>query len=420
MDPIKALFMHQQKSFLLQAIFKMGGINDYRRSDNIQVYESACDADTDDYVEIDTPEKEEELQQNKRNVNCIVKECNCTCNSYGISKFKYYPTLFFGVSSTVILVIISILLIVMYAKIAAFEFSSNSHDIFSCNRSQLLLCNDLQNLYDRNQELFNDWQRKTANISSAFSRLLYEFNEELTNDLEEGISGNGYLPNTASCGDILHRNLSSSSGYYLVRSSTGQLTSVYCDMTRTCGNITGGWMRVAELDLDHCFTGLRSQSFDGVRTCVVSEDRAGCTSVLFSSFNSQYTSICGKIRGYGVGTVDGLYRERTLRGSIGDNYLDGISVSSDGSHIWSFVAGDCTCNYKPPFIGNDWTCDGTGCSEGNFCNKLLWNSSICGEGDLFLKQFSSSTTADINVTVCRDEPRDNEGIAITVLELYVN
>ena len=121
-----------------------------------------------------------------------------------------------------------------------------------------------------------------------------------------------------------------------------------------------------------------------------------------------------------MGTVDGLYRESTLRGSIGDNYLDGISVSSDGSHIWSFVAGDCTCNYKPPFIGNDWTCDGTGCSVGKYCNKLLWNGSICGEGDLFLKQFSSSTTADINVRVCRDEPRDNEDIAITVLELYVN
>ena len=61
----------------------------------------------------------------------------------------------------------------------------------------------------------------------------------------------------ASCADILRFNPSSSSGYYTFRSSTGQLTRVYCDMTRTCGNITGGWMRVAELDLHNCWNKVR-------------------------------------------------------------------------------------------------------------------------------------------------------------------
>ncbi len=37
---------------------------------------------------------------------------------------------------------------------------------------------------------------------------------------------------------------SSPSGYYWVRASNGSAVRVYCDMTFTCGNITGGWMRV--------------------------------------------------------------------------------------------------------------------------------------------------------------------------------
>ena len=316
------------------------------------------------------------------------KQLKFTCQRSKISKFKNCAAFIFAVSSSTLLVFISVLLILVYI-----------HRVPSSSLDQ--------------------------DISNEFLKLLYETLSSAVTALDEEKHRMDVLlnpiSNFTSCADILHHSSSpSSSGYYLVRSSTGQLTSVYCDMTRTCGNITGGWMRVAELDLDHCFTGLRSQSFDGVRTCVVSEDGAGCTSVLFSSFNIQYTSICGKIRGYGVGTVDGLYDRRTLKGPIGDTYLDGVGISSDGNHIWSFVAGGCDCNYKPSFIGNDWTCDGTSCSEGNFCNKLLWNSSICGEGGQFLKRFSSSTIADINVRVCRDEPRDNEDIAITGLELYVN
>ena len=42
---------------------------------------------------------------------------------------------------------------------------------------------------------------------------------------------------------------SSPSGYYWVRASNGSAVSVYCDMTRSCGGVTGGWMRVAELDM---------------------------------------------------------------------------------------------------------------------------------------------------------------------------
>ena len=53
----------------------------------------------------------------------------------------------------------------------------------------------------------------------------------------------------ASCGAILQFVPFSSSGHYWIRSSNGSSVCVYCDMTRSCNNITGGWMRVAELDI---------------------------------------------------------------------------------------------------------------------------------------------------------------------------
>ena len=42
---------------------------------------------------------------------------------------------------------------------------------------------------------------------------------------------------------------SSPSGYYWVRASNGSVVRVYCDMTLSCGGVTGGWMRVAELNM---------------------------------------------------------------------------------------------------------------------------------------------------------------------------
>ncbi len=40
------------------------------------------------------------------------------------------------------------------------------------------------------------------------------------------------------------------SSYYWVASSNHSAIRVYCDMTRTCGSITGGWMRVVSIDMN--------------------------------------------------------------------------------------------------------------------------------------------------------------------------
>ncbi len=52
----------------------------------------------------------------------------------------------------------------------------------------------------------------------------------------------------ASCKELHEGYPDAPSGYYWIGQS-GSPASVYCDMTRTCGDLTGGWMRVANIDM---------------------------------------------------------------------------------------------------------------------------------------------------------------------------
>ena len=64
-----------------------------------------------------------------------------------------------------------------------------------------------------------------------------------------------------SCREIFQCNPSSPSGYYWLKSTTLECREVYCDMDTTHCNITGGWMRVAYLNMTEpgasCPTSLR-------------------------------------------------------------------------------------------------------------------------------------------------------------------
>ena len=65
--------------------------------------------------------------------------------------------------------------------------------------------------------------------------------------------------------------LSCPSGYNWVRASNGSVVRVYCDMTLSCGNITGGWMRVAELNMtdtsQQCPNSLVERTDGNIRSC---------------------------------------------------------------------------------------------------------------------------------------------------------
>ena len=90
----------------------------------------------------------------------------------------------------------------------------------------------------------NEAQNTTGNNMPLYQNCLTLENkfQQLIDNL--GNPGHYQHYPAASCAAALLNDPSSPSGHYWVGSSNGSSVRVYCDMTRSCGNITGGWMRV--------------------------------------------------------------------------------------------------------------------------------------------------------------------------------
>ena len=59
--------------------------------------------------------------------------------------------------------------------------------------------------------------------------------------------------------------------------------------------------------------------------------------------------------------------------SFNSNYLDGILVTTNGFHVWSYAARcDCNNNVRPIFIKGDYTCGGSYAQLPY--QKLFWES----------------------------------------------
>ena len=295
----------------------------------------------------------------------------------------------------------------------------------------------------------NDIQR---NISRSLDSKLNSIIRSLTGQYSN-------LP-ADSCSLVLQLNSSSPSGHYWIRSSNGSAVRVYCDMTRSCGNITGGWMRVASLNWSNeslpCPDGFRERNDSDIHTCGINSTSGSCRSLIFETYSTLYSRVCGKINAYQVGTPDAF---STLHGrdsniTIDSNYVDGVSLthgSNPRRHIWTFVAvhrddyisfrgyicrcvrpGDSRIMPPPTFVGMDYFCD-TGSRRRNSLGKFLaddplWDGAGCASNSTccsfnnppwFHKQLPSATTDDIEMRVCRDESRHNEDIAISNVEIYV-
>ena len=243
-----------------------------------------------------------------------------------------------------------------------------------------------------------------------------------------------------SCAEL---RSSSPSGYYWVRASNGSAVRVYCDMTLSCGGVTGGWMRVAELNTinsrEQCPDGFMVRA-DG-RCGALNVD--GCSSVFFSTQKINYTNVCGRITAYQVGTTNAFGGKSNP--TIDSNYVDGVSLthgSSTKQHIWTFAVGldrtgtfnspgsYCPCqnttlaSISPTFIGNDYFCDAGNeefmFGETGLQTDPLWDGAdclCCDNPPWFYKQLPQPTTDDIEMRVCRDDA--NENIAIEVVNIYV-
>ena len=236
---------------------------------------------------------------------------------------------------------------------------------------------------------------------------------------------------------------SSLSGYYWVRASNGSAVLVYCDMTRSCGGVTGGWRRVAELDMTNsshqCPSGFRQRSYSSKRTCGIPS--SGCFSVTFSTATLEYSKVCGKITAYQYGIPD----------AFAGSSVDGVSLTHGNprQHIWTFVAAydevssapgsNCPCtntntagqaSQPPAFVGNDYFCDtgssGTAAQGVFYGADPLWDGAGCGPLNTccsfnnppwFYKQLPQSTTDDVDMRACNTAA--DEDIAIETVEIYV-
>ena len=231
----------------------------------------------------------------------------------------------------------------------------------------------------------------------------------------------------SSCLEIAKSNYTYLSGRYIVRSPNGVLRSVYCDFNRTFGGNSTGWMRVAKLDADNCPDGFSTKIFaNSSQACSVSMHSLTCTNFSAPVYKMQYTQISGRVRGYQKGSLD-CFKEIALdrpinADVISSNYVDGVSITSNGEHVWSFAAG-CMCNNipnKPNFVGDHFAADGlTTISNDMFNANLLWESQKCNTSTNWFHRIVPSTNTDIMLQVCQDQGLGDEEIAIAELEIYV-
>ena len=232
-----------------------------------------------------------------------------------------------------------------------------------------------------------------------------------------------------SCAEILINDPAAPSGYYEILNATGQVHRVYCDMTRSCGGDTGGWMRVAYLDMTNsthqCPSGLQQRTDNGVHTCIPTSSQRTCSSVFYDSFGISYSKVCGKIQGYHIATLDGFNYP-----DINVPYVDGVSLTRGDvrQHIWTFAARVwCPCGTPPAFVGNHYFCDGasSGFREINL-DEPLWdgqcNSNTCCTTNVppwFYRELTQAGADDIEMRLCRDQNSNDEDIAVGAVEIYV-
>ena len=256
-----------------------------------------------------------------------------------------------------------------------------------------------------------------------------------------------------SCREIKDCVPNSPSGYYYIKLTTGPTVRVYCKMT-SCKGVGGPWMRVVDFNADNtsqsCPSGL--QLFTNIRRrCGIPSDGAGCASTMFDIHGIPYQKVCGKVIGYQEASTDAFSNHVSSNG-INGAYVDGASLTHGHNprhHIWTLTAAldeagiirhsICPCTHRggsatqlPSFIGSSYFCD-TG-SRGHYRigtfygDDPLWDGAGCGGSSTccsfnsppwFMKQLSSNTSDDLELRVCRNEPRSNEDVGLKSVKLYV-
>ena len=257
-----------------------------------------------------------------------------------------------------------------------------------------------------------------------------------------------------SCKELYQCNPTLPSGYYNIATPQG-VEQVYCYMNTTnCGNITGGWMRAAYIDMtdesDACPQGLNYTVVNSTCMCTRSHyNWRSCSSVTFPTHGVPYTKVCGRARGYQYFATLAFY-DYHYGGQItlNSSYVSGLSVTygSPQSHIWTFAAGlsnyyyyyyyySCPCAFNlglaaPPFLGENFFCETGNTGSVNsqwYLDDPLWDSQGCAAnstccdrgGPWFTTTLSQEVSDDIEVRMCSHLDLSYENIGVDELEIYI-
>ena len=260
-----------------------------------------------------------------------------------------------------------------------------------------------------------------------------------------------------SCAELAEREPDISSGNYWILNTTQSPVQVFCEMGDVFPaglNVTGGWVRVANLNMtdpnQQCPENLRLSYTNPIRVCGRSTDDS-CDSVTFTTYGAQYQQVCGRVRGYQFASTDAfdeVHGNCPANCTIDQPYVDGVSIThgtSPRKHIWTYAAGvvedssslaTCPCNGgtpSPAFVGSDYYCESAVNTSPSirvlYSNDALWDGQDCGglEGTCcdspnlpwFCKELPEPTTDDLEVRICGDEDRDTEDTPIDLVQLYI-
>ena len=220
-----------------------------------------------------------------------------------------------------------------------------------------------------------------------------------------------------------------------------------------CGG-TPGWRRVGFLDMtdpsQSCPSGLALKTYSpGLRSCGrATNDSAGCWSTFYNTGGSQYSRVCGRVRGYQFAATGAF--DQAARG-IDSYYVEGVSLTHGGSrtHVWTFAAGlselydgrynnnFCPCvtaatRQPPTFVGNDYFCESglntTWVDNQNIFYPAdpLWDGQNCvssccqfNSPPYFTKTLPAPTSDNIELRICCNGPAQYQDVPIDQVELYV-
>ena len=153
--------------------------------------------------------------------------------------------------------------------------------------------------------LKHEIEKSTKGSDLDLLYLVHQLNESntiqyafLKDKINHALYGNTVSSPAPSCQAIYLLHPYSTSGYYWVTSSNGSSVHVYCEMTKSCGNVTAGLTRVALLNNKTrplICTGDFVTVNEDMR-CVRNTEDPGCSHIIFALMNitySHYMWYCG-------------------------------------------------------------------------------------------------------------------------------